>query len=461
MDLYSHIEELKALEHQSQKSAPLQKMPAGIKMILTLVFVVLCISISPEQWLFFAIAGVAILGLLLLAKIPWSIVKRRVLSIAPVLMLFAVSNLFQNRYDLFFSVIFKGLYCVMLVTILMGVTSRDDLRETLIAWHIPKAFVVQLALMMRYIYVFLDEGSVMLSAYQLRSGQHKGVDLRDTGPFLGSMILRSLDHGEKIYDAIMCRGGLFNEGKSVEEFNEPFQIAIEDLTLNYPNQNPILEALSLTIKPGEKVAIIGPNGAGKSSLLLSLVGLGPKAKGTINIGGMPLDKAHLKTIRQKAGMIFQNPDNQVFQSKVKDDLCFGPKKANVSPEEIETLLQAVAERFQIEHLLDRYCHTLSGGEKRMVALAGILMMKPQAIFMDEPTVYLDPRSRRQLLEHLQKLALTQLIVTHDLDLAWDLCDRVILIDEGRICADGGKEILENEALLAAHSLERPFKLQGV
>jgi len=275
------------------------------------------------------------------------------------------------------------------------------------------------------------------------------------------MILRSLDHGEKIYDAIMCRGGLFNEGKSVEEFNEPFQIAIEDLTLNYPNQNPILEALSLTIKPGEKVAIIGPNGAGKSSLLLSLVGLGPKAKGTINIGGMPLDKAHLKTIRQKAGMIFQNPDNQVFQSKVKDDLCFGPKKANVSPEEIETLLQAVAERFQIEHLLDRYCHTLSGGEKRMVALAGILMMKPQAIFMDEPTVYLDPRSRRQLLEHLQKLALTQLIVTHDLDLAWDLCDRVILIDEGRICADGGKEILENEALLAAHSLERPFKLQGV
>lgn len=209
-----------------------------------------------------------------------------------------------------------------------------------------------------------------------------------------------------------------------------------------------LEDVFFVLREGERVAVLGANGAGKSTLLLALVGVLEAASGEIALDDLVMKKETLGELRRKVGMVFQNPDDQLFMPTVYEDIAFGPRNCGVPEEQMEKRVDEVLCRLGILHLKDRMTHRLSGGEKRLVSLAGILVMEPSILLMDEPFSFLDPQSRRRLKEILALLSQTMLIATHDLEMAKNFCRRAILLKGGRLLADGPVEdVLSDSALL--------------
>lgn len=235
-------------------------------------------------------------------------------------------------------------------------------------------------------------------------------------------------------------------------------IQCENLTVSYEKDNEILHSLSFEIKAGESVGLIGANGAGKSTLLKALTGLIPH-EGRITVCGLSLNKENLAEIRRKTGYVMQNSDNQMFMPRVIDDMIFGPVNYGMSREDaVEAAGEALA-KLGAENLADKYNHKLSGGEKRLAAIATVLAMKPQIMLFDEPSSALDPKNRRNLIGIIKSLPETKIIATHDLDFVLDTCDRVILLSGGSIAADGkAEEILKDKALLESNNLELPLSL---
>ena len=221
----------------------------------------------------------------------------------------------------------------------------------------------------------------------------------------------------------------------------------------------ILDGVSFTLTAGEKVALIGENGAGKSTLLMSLVGITPIESGNVHVNQIELNKKNLAKIRAETGVVFQNPDDQLFMPKVYDDIAFGPRNLGIAEDEINVRIDTVLEKLGISHLRERMTGRLSGGEKRRIAIATVLVMNPSVLLFDEPSSFLDPKSRRLLIKELLSLQYTQFIATHDLDLALEVCDRVIVLQNGKIQAEGTvKEILTNQELLEKFGLELPLSL---
>jgi cobalt/nickel transport system ATP-binding protein len=205
---------------------------------------------------------------------------------------------------------------------------------------------------------------------------------------------------------------------------------------NRKDTDAVLDSISFSVRAGERIALIGANGAGKSTLLSSLIGILPPAAGELKVCGMPLHKDTLGEVRRRAALVFQNPEDQLFMPTVEEDIAFGPRNYGLAEETIQVRMTAVLEELGISHLKNRFSHKLSGGEKRLAALAGVLVMAPSLLLLDEPASFLDPRARRGLIRILAGLSHTMVIATHDLDLALKLCPRVILLNHGKISADG-------------------------
>ena len=238
-------------------------------------------------------------------------------------------------------------------------------------------------------------------------------------------------------------------------------VEVRDLEYAYPDGTPAVRGMSFCIHHGEAVAVVGANGAGKSTLLRHLNGYLSPAKGLVRIGDFPLSKATLPDVRRTVGMVFQDPDDQLFMPTVFDDVAFGPLNLGLPPAEVETRVLAALAQVEAEHLRDRPPYKLSGGEKRAVAIASVLSMSPDILVMDEPTTGLDPRARRRLIELLRGFHHTKIIATHDLDLVLDLCERTIVLHEGRVVADGPTAaIFSDDHLLAQSHLEKPLRMQG-
>lgn len=228
----------------------------------------------------------------------------------------------------------------------------------------------------------------------------------------------------------------------------------------YPDGGVALSDISLRITHGECVAIIGANGAGKSTLLLQLNGSLSPTSGEVRVGDLPLSKATLPQIRRAVGMIFQDPDNQLFMPTVFDDVAFGPLNLGLPPAEAERRAQAALAQVGTWHLRDKPPYLLSGGEKKRVAIATVLSMSPDILAMDEPSSGLDPLARRQLIALVKGFRHTRIIATHDMDMAAELCERIIVLDQGRVAADGASgEIFRDDALLARCRLEKPLSMQ--
>jgi cobalt/nickel transport system ATP-binding protein len=238
-------------------------------------------------------------------------------------------------------------------------------------------------------------------------------------------------------------------------------VEVRDLQYTYPGGNQALSGVSFRITHGETVAIVGANGAGKSTLLLHLNGCLIPEAGIVRIGDFPLTKKTLPYVRRTVGMVFQNPDDQLFMPKVYDDVAFGPLNLGLPPEEVEDKVMGALAIVGAAHLKDRPPYRLSEGEKRSVAIASVLSMSPSILVMDEPTSSLDPKARRQLINLLKTFEHTIIVATHDLDMVLDICSRTIILKDGRVEIDGlTKEVLQNEKLLASSHLEKPLRLQG-
>ena len=237
-------------------------------------------------------------------------------------------------------------------------------------------------------------------------------------------------------------------------------IEFQNVSFSYDGERPVVENLSFSMGKGESVGLIGANGAGKSTIMKLLLGL-LSGKGQILVDGLTVNKQNLPAIRQKIGFVLQDSDNQMFMPTVYEDMIFGPRNYGLSKEETERRVDAVLNRLGLVELKHRYNHKISGGEKRMAAIATILTMEPETILMDEPSTALDPVNRRTVINTINTLPQTKLIASHDLDMILDTCQRVILLSRGKIVADGpAGGILRDQALLEANRMELPFCLQG-
>ena len=241
-------------------------------------------------------------------------------------------------------------------------------------------------------------------------------------------------------------------------------LRVEQLAFAYPDGRQVLFGVDLEVDGGERVALLGPNGAGKTTFVLHLVGVlgavaGGAGAGRVVVGGVELSRRTLAEVRRRVGVVFQDPDDQLFMPTVGDDVAFGPANHGLSGPVLGERVDHALRLVGLHDAADRAPHHLSQGQRRRAALATVLVMEPDVLVLDEPTANLDPAGRRELTEVLQELPTTQLVVTHDLSFALQLCPRAVLLDEGRVVADGPtRELLSDTALLHAHRLELPFGL---
>ena len=235
-------------------------------------------------------------------------------------------------------------------------------------------------------------------------------------------------------------------------------IEFDNVSFSYESNAPVIKDLSFRIEDGESVGLIGANGAGKSTIMKLLLGL-VQGEGKILVDDIEVNKENLSKIRKKLGFVLQNSDNQMFMPTVYEDMMFGPLNYMVSREEADKRVNEVLDRLGLQHLKNKYNHKISGGEKRMAAIATVLAMEPEAVLMDEPTSALDPYNRRVVINTIKELSQTKIITSHDLDMIMDTCERVILISGGEIVADGkAEDILSDQELLEANHMELPLSL---
>lgn len=233
-------------------------------------------------------------------------------------------------------------------------------------------------------------------------------------------------------------------------------LEVEDLAYTYPDGTRALMGVSFSVAEGERVALLGPNGAGKTTLLLVLIGIVEAQSGEVRVGGVTLEPETYPEVRRRIGVVFQDPDDQLFMPTVGDDVAFGPANLGWRGADLDARVAAALATVGLADVADRAPHHLSFGQRRRAAIATVLSMEPELLVLDEPTSNLDPQARRELADLLRRLELTTLVVTHDLLYALDLCERSVILDQGRIVADGPtRTLLSDTALLAAHRLELP------
>jgi cobalt/nickel transport system ATP-binding protein len=240
----------------------------------------------------------------------------------------------------------------------------------------------------------------------------------------------------------------------------PSPIHVARLTYVYPGGPKALDDIQFEIAAGESVGLVGPNGAGKTTLFLCLSGVLPVAAGAVSLAGLdPADRAQRRQLPSRVGIVFQNSDDQLFNSTVFDDVAFGPLNLGLPPDEVRRRVVEALQRVGLAGLEQRVPFHLSGGEKRRVALAGVLAMGPDILLLDEPSMHLDPRGRRELMRLINGLSVTKVIAAHDLEFILETCRRALVIDAGRLVADGPARIVfADRALMEAHGLEVPHSL---
>ncbi|HEX9123879.1 MAG TPA: ATP-binding cassette domain-containing protein [Actinomycetota bacterium] len=234
-------------------------------------------------------------------------------------------------------------------------------------------------------------------------------------------------------------------------------LQIRDLLFAYPDGTQALFGVGLDVERGERVALLGPNGAGKTTLVMHLNGILATQSGSVTVGGLEVRKEHLREIRRRVGIVFQDPDDQLFMPTVREDVAFGPANLGLRDAELDARVEAALTAVGMEAFEDRAPHHLSFGQRRRVAVATVLAMEPEILVLDEPSSNLDPAGRRELADILRSLDITMLMVTHDLPYALELCPRALVINDGVIVADGPTgEVLSDDALMRANRLELPF-----
>jgi len=238
-------------------------------------------------------------------------------------------------------------------------------------------------------------------------------------------------------------------------------IHVEELSYTYARGPLALDRVSFDVRAGECVGLVGPNGAGKTTLFLCLAGVYGRGGGSVRVAGLdPQQKEERHQLPAHVGIVFQNSDDQLFNATVLDDVAFGPLNLGLPPDEVRARVTEALARVGLTGFEQRVPFHLSGGEKRRVALAGVLAMRPDVLLLDEPSIHLDPRGRREFIRLIQGLEVTRLIASHDLELILETCQRCLVLDRGRVVAEGPvRQLLADAALMEAHGLEVPYSLR--
>jgi len=223
-------------------------------------------------------------------------------------------------------------------------------------------------------------------------------------------------------------------------------LKLQNVTVIYPDKTKAIDHLSFTLNEGKNIALIGENGAGKTSLLLAIVGILETASGTIALDDIPLNKKTVNEFRKQIGLVFQNPDDQLFMPLIYDDIAFGCRNFGLPEEQVKIKVDEIIAQLNIGHLRNRSSLKLSSGEKRMAAIAAVLAMNPSVLMFDEPTAFLDPKAKRTLVETLKKLPHAKIIATHDMEFISEVCDSVMVLKEGRIITEGNLSVLHDKGL---------------
>jgi cobalt/nickel transport system ATP-binding protein len=278
---------------------------------------------------------------------------------------------------------------------------------------------------------------------------------------MGSLLVRSFEQAERVYKAMRMRGyGAAGSEEAVMHVAN-YHAASPALDLSsvefaYPGRPLALDGVNLLIEHGERVGLIGPNGAGKTSLFLVICGILKPVVGSVVVYNQPVVSGKF---HPAIGLVFQNTDDQLFSPTVREDVAFGPVNIGLGDDEVAAVAAEALQITGMEYLADRAPHHLSGGEKRMVSIASVLAMKPGLVLYDEPDANLDMRARRRLINFLQNAPHTLIVASHDLEMILEVCDRVILLDEGKIVVDGRPSlVMSDAALMEAHGLEKPHSL---
>lgn len=237
-------------------------------------------------------------------------------------------------------------------------------------------------------------------------------------------------------------------------------IELNGVCFSYQNDRDVLHDIDLSIEHGKSVGLIGANGAGKSTMLKLLVGLLTGYRGAIQVLGLPVEKKNLVDIRKKMGYVFQDSDSQLFMSTVYEDVAFGPRNYGYPEEIVQQRVMEALQKVHLENLKDRQIYRMSGGQKKLAAIATILSMEPEIVLFDEPTIALDPKNRRNLISILNEMTETKIIASHDLDMILDTCEETILLADGKVICHGKTEdILRDKVLLEKHDMELPLCMQ--
>ena len=236
-------------------------------------------------------------------------------------------------------------------------------------------------------------------------------------------------------------------------------VRTQNLGYSYPDGTRALKAINLSIDAGECLGLVGAAGSGKSTLAMCLLGLLMPGQGRVEVSGIELSKKNLSQVRKRIGLVFQNPDEQLFMPTVYEDVAFGPAQSGLTGDELENRVKKILAQLGLEKLPDKFPGHLSGGQKKLAALAGILVMEPDTIVLDEPSANLDPANRRKLINYLRALNNSKIVIGHDLEMILDLCRRVVVLSEGVVIAEGDSvQVLSDEALMQRACLEVPHSL---
>ncbi|MEB3103378.1 cobalt ECF transporter T component CbiQ [Ferviditalea candida] len=372
-------------------------------------------------------------------------------------------------------ILMKMVCANLLITFLLSTTPLFELIKSLRTLGVPAVLIEMTAMMMRYFFLLTEDAGSMIKAQKSRGLSNEGwlwsrSTYRRFGQLLGVLFIRSYGRSWRIYNAIFARGGYdggIASGKKVTAERGSSRMIMEVKQAEYRYGDiAALKGVNLQIPTGGKVALMGPNGAGKSTLISLLNGLEQPHRGEIYFKGTRIGRGQLNEIRQKVGVVYQDPDDQIFSATVEEDVAFGPSNMGLPKEEVEERVQMALGSVGMREYRKRSPFELSYGQKRRVAIAGVLAMRPEVIILDEPMAYLDPKGRdelQSLLEALHLMGITIIVATHDVDFAAEWAETVILLKDGEVLASGTADLLFEDRWIHAADLHlprlaRPFRM---
>ncbi len=413
------------------------------------------------------------------AKVSLKKVAVRLLFVLPLLLFLIVSSIIfkpapqAGRTVVLWGLVLKTVAVYLCLALFAVTTSFRGMLQGLDRLRVPAPALTVLSFAYRYVFLFLTEARRLRWAILSRGGgsrtRRQKVSL--AGGLMANMFSRVLDRSEWIYAAMLSRGfdgkipvggrlkAGSQEGEIEGDLMKPSALEVRDLNFSYPDGTPALLGIDLELRDGETVGLVGPNGAGKSTLMLHLNGVF-RGEGIVRVMGLDVTKQNIRAIRKQVGIVFQDPNDQLFMPTVWEDVAFGPLCFGWDADLVNQRVDDILRRLDLPHIKDKSPHHLSLGERKKAALATVLVMEPRIVILDEPSVSLDPRSRRHFIDLVKNIDAATLIVSHDLDLVYECCRRVVLMEKGQIVAGGDTvTILSDEELLLRHQLELPLSIQ--